>query len=197
MWQRARRALEAAESLVLIGYSLPVTDLTVRSLVAGATTRTVQIVDPAASDVGERLGSLFGDAVAFSNFDSVEEFVSAEADSFMVDQSARLVAAWDGDVRTPVLVALSGAQWAPITAIQPTASGIELTAAAWFDSHNEATSILAPSGVTAGELLDLARHGLALAVRSSDGRRRLIYDVTTHRVGSGRSNSWLLLRCQG
>ncbi|MHB1613472.1 MAG: SIR2 family protein [Actinomycetes bacterium] len=61
IWQQAHQALEAAEHVVVIGYSLPLTDLTVVDMLRDALVGSeshVTIVDPSADQVRQRLEHL-------------------------------------------------------------------------------------------------------------------------------------------
>lgn len=61
LWQDAYQALQAAETVCLVGYSLPLTDLTIANMLASAlqaSTATIEVVDRAPDAVADNLERL-------------------------------------------------------------------------------------------------------------------------------------------
>lgn len=85
-WQQARDGLREAERVVLIGYSLPLTDTALARLLAttiGAGTQEIVVVNPDADGVASRLVALGVDRArirAHEGFDCVAQFVRGEVD---------------------------------------------------------------------------------------------------------------------
>lgn len=84
VWQQARDALVSSERVVLIGYSLPLTDTALARLLAttlAGNAQEVVVVNPDADAVGERVKALGVDAErirVIDGWDCVEDFVTAE-----------------------------------------------------------------------------------------------------------------------
>lgn len=196
IWRGARSALESADEVVVIGYSLPLTDLTVRALLAGTAASRITLVDPAAREVHSRVLGVLGDAVNVIEHSGVEEFVDVWATSFMQAHSSSIIQDWDGDPATPALAALSNARYGVVTAVERTKRGVELVSSEWWDSLNQATSINAQVGLDAAAIKRACLGDCPVFVDGPDARPRLIYDATLLRRETGRSNTWMQLRCQ-
>lgn len=87
VWQQARQALVAAERVVLIGYSLPLTDTALARLLTTTLSNGSQeivVINPDAAGVRTRVNALGIDDTrinVFQGSDCVEEFVAAETDA--------------------------------------------------------------------------------------------------------------------
>ncbi len=199
VWQRARSAIECASEIVLIGYSLPPTDLSVGSLLAGMTASRIVIVDPVAALVRQRLEALLraGHDLEIEEVPTTREYVERAAEDFMRTQTTEVLNRHIADPMVPVLVGLSNAQYGQVTEVHRTESGMELSSPRWFEGIYEATSVDAPQGLNIGRLVGLLDAGTAVFVRGPDGRRNMIYDAVLHRQEIGRSDVWVQLQCQG
>lgn len=110
IWQEARRHLQQADRIVLIGYSLPITDAAIASLLSrglsGGQARIV-VVNPHPDGVVRRLENL-GVSVdrieAIDGHDCVQRFVRAEVEAAGGRLLAELRARLDQDAAAPVAV---------------------------------------------------------------------------------------------
>lgn len=196
IWRGARHAFENSETIVLIGCSLPVTDLTVRALLAGTNASQFTIVDPSGDEVIPSLRNVVGEEIRVQRFDSLEEFSSTYATKFAKTRAKQLIQEWAGELTDPVLASVSNKHYGPISAVQETDEDLQLTASVWRDSLNQGTGMEVPEGMSVEELKKRIEGDLPLYVQGPEGDRHLIYDVTLLRRDIGRSNTWMQLRCQ-
>jgi hypothetical protein len=118
LWVQAGEALEAASHVSLIGYSLPVTDLTVSSMLErtlGGTQVPVHVVDLQPDDIAGRLHRLNVEASAETGSPTaVEDHVTAYCEAI----SAELVAGWQTSppafTADPVAIAWSKDQYSAV-----------------------------------------------------------------------------------
>lgn len=90
LWQDAAEALKAASRIIVIGYSVPLTDLATTAMLSQQANPEAEwhIVDPQASAVGERLSQLGIPPNRIQNHPSVHEWV----DSYEADHCGRMSA---------------------------------------------------------------------------------------------------------
>lgn len=124
IWRQAFEAICGADRLVLVGYSLPLADLTVADMLREGLARSsadVTIVNPAACDVAERLAQLGVGGERLTLFDreqgSIEEFVSVWATDSGVDVAHDLRRLDEASTADPMLVVWGADQAAAVTAL--------------------------------------------------------------------------------
>ncbi|QIZ99427.1 SIR2 family protein [Leifsonia sp. PS1209] len=110
LWREARRELDEAHRVVLIGYSLPLTDTNLASLLARALSESksdVLIVNPDASEVARRLQALGVDSSRIQTLGGmtcVGEFVEREVKETSRRLAASLAESYQRRVDAPVAV---------------------------------------------------------------------------------------------
>ncbi|TFB88216.1 hypothetical protein E3O44_05955 [Cryobacterium algoricola] len=110
IWREARRELEQADRVVLIGYSLPLTDTNLASLLARTLSESkseVLIVNPEASEVARRLEALGVDSSRIMTLDGitcVAEFVEQESEEVSRRLAASLAESYQQRLNSPVAV---------------------------------------------------------------------------------------------
>lgn len=194
LWQQAAAALEAADTVALIGYSLPITDLVTSGMFADRLSGrgvTVEVVNP---DPGPPLGALERLAIharAFngpveSYVDMLERQVAAAATAELADLSGEL----------PVLVGITEHQVAAVVRVARDGHTTRLAVES-FTGSAEATRHREPGEASPLTISDL-RHALgtrdsagsALAVQLPDGNDASVIGWEHLFMSVGRAAEW-------
>ncbi|WP_146184910.1 hypothetical protein [Agromyces badenianii] len=110
LWRESRRELDNADRVVLIGYSLPLTDTNLASLLARTLSKSgcdVLIVNPAAPDVARRLEALGVDSSRIKTLDGnrcVADFVHQESQEVSRRLAASVSSAYQRRLDSPLAV---------------------------------------------------------------------------------------------
>lgn len=203
LWQRAAGALRDADRLILIGYSLPVVDLTLTGMVAqGITNRDVTCIvvnpRPHADDVARRLCDLGGKSERTAQFQT-RECVADFAHSYAYELARDLVTKLrskrgiDGSTEGSLLVS-----WGEPEGMGPTI----LTVSDMSDPTDSdelilevapAGTALAPQPSQLGELIERLRDQRLkrLAVRTRAGRILPLIDLWSSVQPAGDKYRWI------
>ena len=195
VWRRARQALEDADEIILLGYSLPPSDLAVRALLAGTGATSAVVIDICPNPVVERLQGLLGPRVAVKTEPDIATATARFADD-QAGHAAMLVREASAASDIPVLLALSNARYAGATSVTESERGFLVSSNAWAESIDIATAASAPRALTTRELAEALGDGQLLRVVDPDGEPRLVYGVTVVGRETGQSTRWVQLRAQ-
>ncbi|PWC06666.1 hypothetical protein [Mycetocola zhujimingii] len=207
-WQQARDGLREAERVVLIGYSLPLTDTALARLlsmtIAGGQQEVV-VVNPDADAVASRLGALGvepGRVTTMSGSGCVGDFVDAEVDSATKELIRYLATQAESSPLSPVAVGWGYAGWGAITdasfdarvgSLRLTVDRVDLPLAAISDPASAADGPNARHTVTLGALF---RYGVPTEIVAQIGDRE--WRVCTRATpDAAEEEGWVLLRPAG
>jgi len=210
VWQQAYKELHTAGRLVLIGYSLPLTDLTVVDMLSETTYRQdvpIVVVDPRASDVAGRLTQLgvvperITCVHGSKTLSAAETFVSEWVCEAGVQTAHRLSSMGEGELDIPLLVIWDKTLAAAVVEVtHATAETFLVT-----DPPSEPNSAIGGSGTRRGRTLPVLRDavkesgsGRSLRVWLPDGSCQTVIGCSVaafnHGYGTGR---WHVLYTSG
>lgn len=194
LWQQAAAALAAADTVALIGYSLPVTDLVTSGMFADRLSGRevkVEVVNPNAGPPLEALERLAIDAEAFSG--SVESYVDTLEQQVATAATAELA---DLPDELPVLVGSAEHHVAAVIAASRDGQTTQLTVES-FSGSEQATRHREPSEVPPLTVADLRRAlgtldstGTALVVPLPDGNGASVIGWERLFATVGRAGEW-------
>ncbi|MCS5735094.1 hypothetical protein [Herbiconiux daphne] len=208
-WQQARDGLREAERIVLMGYSLPLTDTALARLlmttIGPAATQEVIVVNPDAVAVANRLVALGVDARrirAYEGFTCVQDFIDDEVKAASSELVEYLTGLASSAPDNPVAIGWGFVEWGAVTgATFDAATGTLRLAVDRVDQplgtihHPDAVSDdpNVRRTMTLGELLALGRpSGIVVEV---DGREWRM--ATRALPTAGEEPDWVLLRPLG
>jgi len=181
-WQSARESLKAASRVILMGYSAPVTDLTVASLLSSYADPDVPclVVDTSPTDVVDRIRLLGLNAAApFDGEEPIRRFVEQYENDVSRTVATPLLAGWntlDVGPDDPVVARIAGSTnepRLPITEIQTQDDATQLIAARWQSGED-----VAERAIKARELKeaieDTSRAGRRLILKVPDQADRAV-----------------------
>jgi len=194
LWQQAAAALQAADSVALIGYSWPVTDLVTSGMFADRLRGrdvTVEVVNPNPEPPLDALNRLSIPAQAYAG--SVESYVDT-----LEQQAAAAAAAELANLpgQLPVLVGSAEPQVAAVTGVARDGQTTRLVVES-FTGSLEATRHREPSEAPPLTITDLRRAlgtqdgvGAGLGVRLPDGNDASVIGWTRLFPLAGRAAEW-------
>ncbi len=208
IWKQAREALQGAAQVVVVGYSLPPTDLTVVNMLSTlrGSEASVTVVDLRAADVAGRLMELGVPEERIACVDGrggapVERFVSDWVADIGVGVASRLRCVSGSDLEDPLLVVwgreavsavvgVTVGDASPLLVIGPLAQPPVAIGISETRRHTPLPTL--------ANVLEQLSPGSALEVRLPDGSRQTVIDCDTARFtigyGSGR---WHVLYASG
>lgn len=198
IWRRSYVALEAAQSAIFVGYSLPLTDLTAAGLFSrtiGGTPHSSVVVNLHPDDVAARVAQLTGQQVV--SHLSVEDFV----DGFVHDVSAHLGArcrASSAPTDTRLVVGWSRQMTAKVRSVVKERAKVVVEVAE-FDGSATMT-VQGPDGPEEDalarpyrELQAALREGDVIVVRFANGRESPVVGIDGFVAGAGAAKFWQVL----
>jgi len=204
IWSQAYTRLQSAKRVFLLGYSLPLTDLTTSSMFRDAlqdTSSVVVIADLDASGVAQRVESLgiVADRIRVVDpqesrpIETVVGHVAAGRSSDVLrqlreapDQTQELVVSW-GNYRH-----------AGVTRIHLEDDIVLLTTEPLQEKSGYVTRLRAESEPSMRTIRDLPQEGrLALCVQLDDGTRQHLVGHRSYQLAYGRSEGWRILQSAG
>lgn len=220
VWQRAHLALRDAERIVMLGYSLPASDISVRGLLrdalaSGTALTSLSIVDLSPSPIRERLVELIGDRVSditlVAGEDSVARFARDEMDALLASARLEVVEALNVvDPESRVAVAWSDAEVAAAISVTSSHDGfvivLEGIGQTWFATREDRGSRSEIAGhspvepLTVARLRDSIERNPKLRVRHPvSGVELPVYGAVLRNYDgvNGGHGTWLLLTCSG
>lgn len=133
LWQQAAQAFEIATRVFVIGYSVPLTDFTITTMLsqtAGANCAW-HIVDPHAAEVAERLGTIgiaTGSIHAHASLDSFVDSYEEDQYQDMTDQVARQLATRSALKHAPIMIKQARDEYLIVSSIYPEPDRVALDA---------------------------------------------------------------------
>jgi hypothetical protein len=137
LWQEAARAVADAERIIVLGYSVPLTDLAVTAMLSQMASDTAKwhVVDPDGSLVAERLSVVGIPRANITIHPAVDQFVTIYEESFcrgMSGQLATELGQYAIDSVAPIMIRPNRSQWAVATDITVEENKVILHAE-WLD----------------------------------------------------------------
>jgi len=199
-WRRAHQALRAASRVVLIGYSLPLTDLTIAGMIADSLSRdgvSLDIVNLHPGAVEESLKYLTGKSAGQS--EQVEDFVRDYVRLASVDLAERCRTSNETPSDTRVVVGWNTSLLGRPTNVSRAENGVVLDLAP-FDAHPTAVK-WANDGSSDESLLAMPLRRIASALRPGDtlearfpgGETAPLVGIDWFRTETGASTNWQVL----
>jgi hypothetical protein len=209
VWQQAAAALRHADRLIIMGYSLPVSDLTFAGMLVDSMTNSsapITVVDRHPEAVVDRLVGLGFHAsridVTHSPSDlPVAAFVASWRDATAQRLPRILRTAFVDQLDDPLLVYWDPETAASVISFVIDGNDVALTVDSW-GTVQHATQSRAnrglPTLLTLNALLDATNDTSRITVVTPDGRRQIIIDASRSKMGIGAGRGvWTVLIASG
>ena len=196
IWQRAAKALRAANEIAFAGYSMPVADLVSTGMITDSISgREVEtyVANPAPRAVAATLLGMTGRNPVVSH--TVPQFTEGFVDRTSRDLLSLIASKGrSGGADESVAVGWNLGSFAPATQAKRTRFGMELVVGDLADPHPTArTRDGMPGPLTTDRLRQLAQGGGRLEAVFANGARSTLVGVDELRVESGPSTKWQVL----
>lgn len=202
LWQRAAEGIINAPRIIVIGYSVPLTDLTIGALLSQTASDSVDwhVVDPHADNVAERLSTLGVPPDQVTQFTSPKAFVDFYEADMCRDMSAQVGSQLAGTKiaqMAPIMVRSSRDDYSIVQAMREDDDALTL------DAHPLQPGWIIPANYPRGpELLDLCKRAKApkpifVRVSSSPAKYAVLAALDPEQVrGSHAVLDWCPLEIQ-
>lgn len=215
IWQQAYRALSVADRIVLMGYSLPSSDLSVAGMITDALgtahSPTIQIVDLDPSPIQGRLLSIRGDLqlTLSSGRDAISQFAATRRSETLARVPTAVLASAEN--ARSLGVAVSWNEGAMAAAVGVTREGsacvveLEGVGQIWFATREDRSTRPEIVGhvdrpvLTTDELVAALHGSESLIARTADGLELAVFTSTVSDF-TGRNSGlgvWFQLICSG
>ncbi|HRE03585.1 MAG TPA: hypothetical protein PLV68_19975 [Ilumatobacteraceae bacterium] len=197
-WRRAAGALRAADSVALVGYSLPVADLVAAGMISETVARegvAVTVVNPTPGPVAESVLRLTGRTA--QQCLSVEEFAASYVDSASKDLANQLIDfGTTAPADTLMLVGWNGDLLARVVDVERNDRGVEVVVAEFDDATPFAPVPEDSTRRAARPLSDLVRQlslGDTVEAVFAGGSRSTLVAIDRCKTTTGASVNWQIL----
>jgi hypothetical protein len=194
-WQRAAAALRDAAAVDVVGYSLPLTDLLVASLLADSLMgRTVEarVVNLAPAPVVESLKTATGlDSRVVLSVDEYVEDVVARASAALADLIRDTGAGVPSETR--LLVGWNSEYLAPVVTVTREADRVRVLVDDLGDQNPTAPRVGRPPHLAMSALVDVIRNGDRLEAAFTNGATTALIGIDRFRTDVGASSCWQVL----
>lgn len=197
-WRRAAGALRAADSVALVGYSLPVADLVAAGMISETVARegvAVTVVNPAPAPVAESVLRLTGRTA--QQCLSVEDFAASYVDSASKDLANQLIDfGTTAPADTLMLVGWNGDLLSRVVHVARNDRGVEVLVAEFDDATPFAPVPDDSTRRAARPLSDLVQQlhlGDTVEAVFAGGSRSTLVGIDRCRTTTGASVNWQIL----